>query len=395
MKDIGQIVKTLKRRFHLEEYKERLADGRKRPQISAGTVGQAIIEMVPRKQQSLLAVDLAARDPETRAWFGSERAMVASDTTLFRSLASFNLEVVHEISWHLARSIGSSGRALRMELPSGRKARLGLLDGSVWGGFHGSVLTLAGRGLDVVAGYRMSPGRGHELTTSRGLLAEAHQQLGPGFVDLMVTDGEYMTKEDLEWCRGVGGFHLLVKTSEETLTVVQDARGLFFGNPSEFRRGLESAQGFDEQRGCGYKVTAAGDFEWQGVTVKVAHVWERYLKPKKGHPKETEFWVITTDGSLSAEDMREAAHLRWHIENKTFRLLNHLVESKQRVTKDEHTREALLGLWFIGLNLLGLVLACTRRSSLPEVYRRAKLTWGWFCDMYRRGVLLAAVQGLT
>jgi hypothetical protein len=80
----------------------------------------------------------------------------------------------------------------------------------------------------------------------------------------------------------------------------------------------------------------------------VAWVRERFLKPQAGHPAETTFWVITTDETLSAEDLREVAHARWWIENGVFRRLSGLVDSKRRPTANAHVREALMGLWFWG-----------------------------------------------
>jgi IS4 transposase len=123
-----------------------------------------------------------------------------------------------------------------------------------------------------------------------------------------------------------------------------------------------------------YGVTTAGDSQWHGLTLKVAHVIERFLKPKRGHPDISEFWVITTDEKLSAEDMRELAHLRWSIENRSFRRLNHLVRSKRHVTNNPHVREALLGLWFIGLNLFGLLLAWSRMGRLNARLKPVKKT---------------------
>jgi hypothetical protein len=75
------------------------------------------------------------------------------------------------------------------------------------------------------------------------------RRLGRGFVDLTVVDGLYITKHDLRWAVENGGYHLVVKTSEETLTVIQDVRELFFGNPKEMNDALERARGMDAERG--------------------------------------------------------------------------------------------------------------------------------------------------
>ena len=105
--------------------------------------------ITPRRifERSVLEVDQSGRLAEVKSWFGNSRRTVASDTTLFRSLKSFALEPVREV----LRDIG--GRALdrpmmRVELPSGKKARIANLDGSQWGDFPGCVLTLVGSGVD-------------------------------------------------------------------------------------------------------------------------------------------------------------------------------------------------------------------------------------------------------
>ena len=197
--------------------------------------------------------------------------------------------------------------------------------------------------------------------------------------------------KDFQWCREEIGSHLLVKTDEKTLSVVEDAR-LFFGKNEAVVDGLETAEGFDAERMAEYRITAAGGFNWQGVQLKVAHVWERYSNPKKDHAEEVEFWVFTTDDTLSAEDMREVAHLRWHIENRTFRQLNHLVRSKRRVSKNSHVKEALLGLWFIGLNLFGIFLKWIRMGSLSASFKTVKKTWKWFCKLFNRATLVAYME---
>ena len=49
--------------------------------------------------------------------------------------------------------------------------------------------------------------------------------------------------------------------------------------------------------------------------MKVAHVKESYIK----EDREEDFWVLTTDGSLSGLQMRESGHIRWRIENNGFK----------------------------------------------------------------------------
>lgn len=385
MKNIAPWKGFLKGRFPLEAWKDTMRDERRRPQISAGTLAQMVVEMVPRGQTSLLEVDQAARLPEMRGWHESDRDMVASDSTLFRSLAGFALEPVRRALWESVRLIRKRD-PMRLVLPSGRKARLGIVDGSVWGSHGGSVLALVGRRAAAVGGFAPSPGRGHELAVTRGVLREAVRELGRGFVDLMVADGLYMTHEDFHWGVEEGGYHLVVKTSEETLTVLQDARELFFGNPKEMSGSLEQVRGIDAGRGVEYEIVAAAGFSWGDLShrLKVAHVRERAIKPRSDRPAETTFWCFTTDESLTAEDLREVAHRRWKIENNVFRRLSALVDSKRDLTNDAHVREALLGLWFLGFNLLAAFLSWTGWERRHPDYPTAKMTWSWLTRLVAR-----------
>jgi len=87
--------------------------------------------------------------------------------------------------------------------------------------------------------------------------------------------------------------------------------------------------------------------------------------------------------------MRQLARLRWSIEDRTFRRPYHLVQSKHRVTNNPHVREALLGLWFIGLNLFALLLASIRMGRLNPRLKPAKKTWKWCLESFKRATVLA------
>ena len=103
-----------------------------------------------------------------------------------------------------------------LKLPSGKKLRLGIVDGHHAGGIWASVLAVSGKVTGVVDLERYRT-RGCELAASRTVLKRAFGKLGKGFFRIVAGDGLYATKEDFELCRDQGS-HLLVKTDEETLT---------------------------------------------------------------------------------------------------------------------------------------------------------------------------------
>ena len=381
IEDIGKVKTVLKREFPLEQWKNKMADRRERPQIPTGTIAQAVVEMVARGQKSLLEVDQAARLPEMRAYHGSNRRMVVSDTTMERSLRGFDLEAVHGVLWELGGLLMAQ-EGMKLTLPSGRRAVVGIVDGSGWGRELGFALVVSGDDLDAAVGYRLSPGQGHELETTRSLLSEGYQVYGRGWLNYVVADGLYMTEEDFRTSFNEWGHHLVVKTTEETLEVIQDARGLFFG-PGGPVEGVDVVRGFDEARGEEYEIIGCGGFVWHGLRLKVAYVREKAVKPREGRQEEP-FWVVTTDETLSLEDMRFVAHRRWHVENEGFRMLNQLVSSKRRLTHDVHVREALLGLWLIGLNLFVWYVVKWGRLVRSGALRTVKRTFKWFTQMFGR-----------
>jgi hypothetical protein len=378
--DIGKVMTVLQGLFPLKRWKEKMADSRRRPQIPPVTIAQLVLEMVVRNQKSLLAVDQAARYPETLYYYGSKRRMVASDTTIQRSLAGFEVEGLHEALWDFGSRILKLPQ-MKATLPSGRKAIVASVDGSVWGKDEGSVLMVSGAEMEVVVGYQMSAGRGHELASTRALLEWAGRVYGHGWADYIVADALYMAEAD--WRLGLGlGHHLVVKTKEEdTLAVIEDAKGLFFG-PEGPAEGVEVRRGYDRKRNEEYEIIGCGGFQWHGLSLKVAYVREKPVKPRKDGREAEPFWVITTDETLSLEDMRFIAHARWGVENKGFRRLSQLVGSKRRLTNNATVREALTGLWLLGLGLFLYYQWRCGRLLRRGRYGKAKRTTRWLGERY-------------
>jgi hypothetical protein len=120
--------------------------------------------------------------------------------------------------------------------------------------------------------------------------------------------------------------------------------------------GVEVVRGTDAARGVTYVIVRQHGIVWAGLALALNVAWVREppLQGKRAGPTE-EFWVLTTDESLRAEEMREVAHIRWTIENHGFKTLNALVGSpavRDAYLKNAHARHALLLIWSIGLTLL-------------------------------------------
>lgn len=381
--NIGQFDQYCNKKFKLKDREQKIRDKRKRPKIPAATVLKGIREMPVLGQTSLLGLDQYARSLEARKWHGTDRKMVVSDTTVPRVLEGIEKEGIVEIPYEVVRTLDEEG-FWDGKLPTGRRIRMGIVDGSMFGDFGASVLILAGA-TDAVVDLEPSPGQGHELCVSRRLLRRAHKKLGKGFLDLIVTDGLYVTQKDFRLCRRELGCDLLVKTQEETLTVIQDARTLFFPRKGKVQEGLKQAKGMDLKRQTRYEVLWAEGFEWEGLEypLTVAYVRETFLKPLQGRPEVIEFWVLTTMPGLRGEELREIAHRRWHIENSIFKRLNALVQSKHYGSHHPKVQEMLLRLWMLGLSLLGAYLFERGLSQIQKTWGSMKVTWRWITERMR------------
>ena len=279
--------------------------------------------------------------------------MVASDTTLLRVLGAWETEPTREAlyGWHLRlRDEGQSS----VVLSTGRKIKLAIVDGTQQGVLGTSALSMAGKVYHLLDA-EPSPGRGHELKTSRRLLRRACRRLGKGFATHVVYDGLAANRIDLAFVHRRIGAHLVVKTQEETLEIIQSSKAVWESLPEETLRkaGVEIVSGLDEEKGVRYVVYAQGGIYWEGLKepLKLAWVKETHLKGKyKG--QTLTFWVITTDESLTAEELREIAHDRWAIETNGFKELNEQVGSKKRYIKNRKVKEALVLIWGLGMSLL-------------------------------------------
>lgn len=372
--DIGDFRKFSEENFSLSSSISQITEHRKRPQIPLATVLNCVLQMVALGQRSLLEVDQHARSPAAKAWHGvKKRPMVVSDSTLERILGQVDLAEARTVLYKSVEAVDSQG-ALSVRLGSGRLMRGGVVDGSYFGGFPGCLFAVAGMVAAPVDIQMYTKGK--ELRASQQLLSRIAGTFGKSFVDMVIGDGLYISKDHIIQCKQELGCEALIKTTEKGLSLIQDAEGLF-GMAGDLTEGIERIEGLDSERGVRYKVMAASGFQWDDLPYKfkVARVEEEKLKPKPGQQKHELFWVITTDQSLSALEMRELAHLRWRIENNVFKRLNELVGSKRGWIRNGQLKAVLLVLWLVGLLLFGYYLVCGGLAKLRQMYGKVKQTW--------------------
>ena len=385
--NIGQFRKYCIENFGMDRWGDTIQDKRKRPEIPTRQIFESVCYMPVLGQRSLLEWDEFSRTPEARKWYGTDRDMIASDTTVERVVGGFARQSVEDIGYEMMDSADQEA-LWDLKLPSGRKLRFGIVDGHWAGGIWASVLAVSGK-TDGVVDLERYRSRGCELAASRTVLKRAFRKLGKGFFGIVAGDGLYTTQEDFQLCLDHGS-HLLVKTDEKTLTVIEDAQCLFRAQNADRFQGVFRQKGHDSKRDVDYEVMWAEAFEWQGHRLTVAWVQEWALNTKTGLVERTEFWVLTTATGLSGEDLRELAHLRWEIENNIFKRLNHLVGSKRPWSHKPKVMELLLRIWMIGLTLLGVYLFQQGWMLFEQTWESMKKTWASVTRLMKRSLLLLA-----
>lgn len=376
--NIGSFRKYHKENFGSQDWSEIICDKRKRPQIPTVQIFESLYQMPILGQKSLLELDEFSRTKEALKWHGSQRAMVASDTTLERVVEGLDLQSVTTVGYEIVDK--ADEQALwDLKLPSGRKLRLGILDGHYAGGVWVSVLAVHGKATGVVDLERYAK-RGQELEASRHVLKRAFQKLGKGFFGIVAGDGLYANGKDFQLCLDQKS-HLLVKTDEEGLTAMGDAEYLFACG-----HGIKSS-GRDSERKIDYETEMIEGVDWQGLKLTLVRVKERHEERKKDEPEWTQFWIMTTAVDFSGKDLRELAHLRWKIENNVFKRLNQLMGSKRCFSHKPRVMALLLRIWMMGLTLLGAYLNESDWET-KQNWETVKRTWHTVVRRMRTSLVL-------
>ena len=359
--------------FDLRTKAQNLFEPRKRPEIPISQIFLLVVGALALRKQSFHQIDLFARNKGAKKWLGSRRPMVASDATLGRVLPQMDTTELRALVHDAYRLLRRKGRG-KVKLPSGRKIQAAAVDGTCWGKRYASAVEMLGDA-PVVLDFQRAPGQGHELATSEAVLRRVFYQfrdLEGGLADIVLGDGAYITQNMLRLCRDELGTHLLVKTKElETLLVLKDAEALF-NAPGDPATGIEHHRGNDLERGFTYETWAASGFVHEGFDgpLKVARV---RTEPLKGTEGAETFWIITTDTTLSAQDMRELAHRRWTIENQGFRALNDAMNSKHVWTRGKNSEDTFEGLMLMMVLSFMLVVAYHAQVDKDALWKKFRL----------------------
>jgi hypothetical protein len=336
--------------FCLQAQVQEIQDTRKAPQIPTPVIVMGVVAGGALGVESFRQLDRLLRQPSARRLLGSPRARVASDSTVARVMGTLEERSVCTVLQAITAGVRGRGYG-KLWLPDRGPTRVGVIDGSGFGPLVASVFAQVGA-IQLPEDLEAWEKRGKELPASYRLLRRLAARRGPGFVDLLVGDGLYMTHDFFRLCREELGCHGVVKTDEETLTLRQDADGLFDAPPPR-REGVEYVEGVDAERAVAYRIWAASGFRWEGLAypLRIARVWEEHLKgPYRG--QTARFYVITTEERLSPQDLQAVGHNRWLLENNGFKGMNEQCHTKHAFIRDPVAMKRLLVLLFLAFVLV-------------------------------------------
>lgn len=311
----------------MESLAQCLEDDRKKPRIPCVYIFFNVFIMGILGIPSLFQLDILLRGEKAPFLFP------ASDSTIARVLRLMWLKPLGIILKTISLNVIRLGKS-KIELPKVGRVKIGIIDGTSFGRLLASVISIAGE-VDMPIDIEPFESKGKELPASQRLLQRFLQTYGRGFVDFMVGDGLYATRDFFSFCINRLGCHGVVKTDEKMLQVVEFAEGLFNQYPGGDEY-IEHVKGIDSLRKEEYEVWATSYIYWDGLPyqLRVARVMDTHLAGKyKG--KTDVYYVITTATELPAIAMRELAKIRWHIENETFKALNEQCHSKHAFVRNE------------------------------------------------------------
>ncbi len=362
----------LKEKAQLLRQISHLTDIRKNPQIQLTHIVLSVLLMPFFSLHSLLSLDRVSRRCEFKKYFGCRRKMVASDSTISRALHWLKPEQLEQFQRSLLPLFEQQDLSRIQLAADGPYRRIGILDGSQMGQYHLVALCLAGKA-DYPMGVMDSSSRGKELPVARRIFQQAAKLCGSSFPELFVLDSLYFNKPFFDLVRAQGA-HVLIQSDQPSFReVLQDAQYLF-ENKKDVVTPIIQKSGFDPQRLCAWSMEIASGV-YAGYPLQITHLVEDYLKRKNNpHPQ---CWIVTTDLGLQPEEIREAAHLRWHIENNLFKRLSHHTGTKRFYFKDPKAFFTMLRLFCAAIALLDILLYILRRNGLlfKSLLQGIKQTW--------------------
>lgn len=352
-----------------------ISDIRKNPEIPLSNIIMSVLLMPFYGLKSLLALDRLARKKYFKRLFNCDRKMITSDSTMFRVLNWLDPDEIACFQNDLLPSyINNNLQRIQIEKNSSYRT-IGIIDGSCMGNHYLSAFVLSGK-TEYPLVVEDCKKRGKELPVSKTLLDKAQEILKSYFPQLILVDGLYFNKKTFGNIRDKNS-HILIKCKDpEFREVLKDAQFIFKAK-NEVIDEVTTATGFDYQRMCYWNIEITSG-RFADYPVRIAHLTEDYPLEKAKDKNHIECWIVTTDFSLSPNEIREIAHLRWHIENNVFKRLSHLVGTKTFYFKESAPFFNLLRLFCLALAIYDIFINSLRTN--PRFFNRKirkgiKATW--------------------
>ncbi|MGO9410653.1 MAG: hypothetical protein ACLQCB_07855 [Spirochaetia bacterium] len=342
-----RIARLTRDAFLNEPLFQGFTDIRKRPQIRLQAILMSLFAMPLFGRRSLLSNDRHARTSHYKKLFGCQRKMVASDSTFARVLKWLSPQQGKQFLVGFLQRFERRDLLRKRLSPKGRLRRLGILDGSYMGGHWLVTLCLAGK-IDYPLMVERCHNQGQEQLVARQMMRAAGKLLGKLRPELWLLDALYFTVNTIAIARRQRA-HVLFKFKDADFrTVTADASNLF-----QYFGGDEELSGWDSQRGCRWKLRKTVD-RFASYPVQVVELTETY--PKRKRNRTVASWIVTTDLQLPLEEVREAAHQRWQVENGIFKRISHLAGTKTFYFKDHRQFFNLLRLFFAAMAVLDCIM---------------------------------------
>ena len=325
-----------------------LRDGRRKPQISATTVFEAVLYGTLVGAESLLAVDQLLKQSDLGEVLGIERSPLVSDSTMIRCLGTMKPEAIRALLRIAACE------ALKMALLEGEPLRLGryrvvAVDMSHMAGRKAVVARYVGPAFEVTLDFEILRKKENEVTAAKRLFERIVSELGDLF-DVVVVDGLY-TQWFIQRARQVGK-HVVVKSREKEKNFTLVRRGEQWIRVHR-RYGVHPTAGVDED---GYKSYRYMEIDPQtdellAEPIRMVKVWEERIK---GRQERDEHWLLSTlpREEAAPELLRHIARRRWGIENGAFRTVSQNHKAKRRGTQQGKAAEVRVGILLLSEMIL-------------------------------------------
>ena len=349
-----RIARLTRDAFLKEPLFKGFTDIRKRPQIRLQAILMSLFAMPLFGMRSLLSNDRQARSTHYKKLFGYERKMVASDSTFARVLKWLVPTQVKQFLLGFLPRFECQDLLRKRLNPKGRLRRLGILDGSYMGGHWLVTLCLAGK-IDYPVMVERCVTQGQEQQVSRTMMAAAAKVLGKLRPELWLLDALYFNRNTIAIARRQRAHALFKFKDADYRSVTADAANLF-----QYFGGEEELSGWDGDRGCHWRLRKTLD-RFAEYPVQVVELTETY--PKRRGNRTVTSWIVTTDLKLPLEEVREAAHQRWQIENGVFKRISHLAGTKTFYFRDYRQFFNLLRLFFAAMAVLDCILWTLRAHA--------------------------------